>query len=224
MTKRKDTLKDYREGLVGGRLEKIQAALARFSHAKYSNITGLAKDVAGYVTILEASDDEKKPNGERAKKLRPVSHVTILRNDEYRALLNSFLSIEQEAGIPRERVDEALLRENEALRARLRLSQNKLVDAYADWGLVDGRSYVNPQEAKIYEWLRIALSVMDNMHRFSPGSFDFVTDPRGKRGMQPGLQAPMGLAATLEEMAEIEHARGALKEYLSKASAAKVAE
>lgn len=222
MAKRKDTLKDYREGLVGSRLEKIQAALARFSHARYSNITGLARDVAGYVTILEAGDDERKPNGERAKKLRPVSHVTILRNEEYRALLNSFLSIEQEAGIPRERVDQALLLENEALKSKLRLFQNKLVDAYADWDLVDGRSFVNPQETKIYEWLRTALSVMDNMHKFSPGSFDFVTDPKGKRGMQPGLQAPMGLAATLEEMAEIEHARGALKEYLLKASGAKV--
>lgn len=223
MAKRKDTLKDYREGLVGSRLEKIRAALARFSHARYNNITGLAKDVASYVTILEASEDEQKPVGERSKDLRPVSHVTILRNDEYRSLLNSFLDIEQEGGISRDRVDQSLLLENEALKAKVRLLGIKLVNAYADWELVDGATYISPNETKVYEWLRIVVSIMDKMQTFSPGSFEYVTDPKGKRGMPPGLHASMGLAATLEEMAELEKARSALKAHLSRSSDSKMA-
>lgn len=214
MDKQHDNLKAHREEKVDVRLNMIHSALAKMS-GRYKSLTALAKDVAKYVTVFEAAENSKKSEATRSKPLRPVSHITILRNVHYRTALQAFFDGGVDASTPQPLVDyNALLLELEELRSKNNLLKIKLTDAFMGWELADDHnSSALPNEDKVMSWLELLLSVINKMQELTPGTFDNVTDPKGKRGRGPGLHCPMGIAASPDEMLELHEIKQAISKW-----------
>lgn len=94
MAKTKDTFEAYRQTQKKLRLDFIDKALKILSNANYSNVTRLAKDVAKLVTEFELKYYLSLNESERGSELKPISHVTLLRNEDYRRALESALVAE----------------------------------------------------------------------------------------------------------------------------------
>lgn len=210
MSKRKDTFKGYREGMVESRLALVKAALEHLSNAYYTNVTRLARDVASFVTVLESAENNNLPDKYKKADLKPVSHVTILRNDEYRRLLDEFLlriNPEDEAELKPFIDVEALLIKNKGLEAQNRLLKNKLVNDHVQVEKIDDDMIRRGQQQidDLFSSLELMVSVVQNMQAATQGVFYRATADNDPKGKGPGFWGPYGLVATADEMLEIEN-------------------
>ncbi|MDW2777955.1 hypothetical protein [Pseudomonas sp. BEA3.1] len=212
MNKRKDTFKDYRERRVEARLEVVKAALRSLANSNHNNITRLAKDVASYVTAFELAENSVLDES-RQEDLKPVSHVTILRNEAYRTLLDEFLGkanahSDQKALMSFENEDLRL--KNVALEAKVRQLKNLLVDNLSGSEVyIDGQS----AEPKLYEMLDFMLCLVDRMQRSAPGCYKNVLEGEIGGRHSPGFHGPNGMVATIEEMRNFELIQIAVRDW-----------
>lgn len=218
MSKRKDTFKGHREGMVESRLALVKAALEHLSNAYYKNVTRLARDVASFVSLLESTENDKLPEKYRRSDLKPVSPVTILRNDEYRRLLDGFLlkshptdDVGQEQFID----VEALIIKNKGLEALTKLLKNKLADGRVGHEGLDGEALQISQKQveDLFSSLELLVSVVHNMQEKTLGVFYRATADNDPKGKGPGFWGPYGLVATAEEMLELEDISRRIKEW-----------
>ncbi|MFT2158005.1 hypothetical protein [Pseudomonas putida] len=216
MSKRKDTFKDYRERRVEARLDVVKSALRSLANANHNNITRLAKDVASYVTAFELAENSNLAAELRQEDLKPVSHVTILRNEAYRALLDDFLGkavahSDQNAIVSFE--NEELRLKNVALEAKVKQLKILLVDNLAGFELYDENK---PTEPKLYQMLEFMVSLVDRMQRSAPGCFKNVPEGEVSGRHTPGFHGPNGMVATPEEMLDFEQVQILLRDWKKK--------
>ena len=89
MNKRKYTFDEYRKSTQLLTLNKIRTSLKILKNAKFKNITSLAKSVASIINETESLKQDTN------NITRPLSYITLLRNNEYNKLLLIKLNGEQ---------------------------------------------------------------------------------------------------------------------------------
>ncbi|WP_095151304.1 hypothetical protein [Pseudomonas sp. Irchel s3b5] len=213
MARRTDTFDEYREKQKLARISNIQSALKIISNSSYSNITRLAKDVSKVVTEIELKNYEALPLAERPKEIKPVSHVTLLRNAEYRALLKDSLNISEKdcVAVTISSSDfEALKIRNAGLEAKVSLLKQTIINLDAGNLPTDSDQSVKLEEKVEYlrDNVRFLLRLIDDMNNDVPGVFVTVLDgEEDPRYSEPGFYGPMNLIATLEELKDLEKLR-----------------
>lgn len=213
MARRTDTFDEYREKQKIARISYIHSALKVLSNASYSNITRLAKDVSKVVTEIELKHHQALPFAERPNEIKPVSHVTLLRNSDYRELLERSLNIsaEDSVAVTFSVSDfEVLKIRNASLEAQVTLLKQTIRNF--DAGELPASSDENVKlEEKVKhlgENIKFLLKLISDMNSEVPGVF--VTILPGEEGAihpVPGFYGPMNLIATLEELESLEKLR-----------------
>lgn len=113
-----DPFCEYRDSNRNARIAHITHALKTLTNADYKNITRLAKDVAKIITELEA-----KVSAEDSDRLKPMSHVTLLKNKKYREVLEQAFDFETDV----ECSNKVSVAEYEALKYRCAGLESKIV-------------------------------------------------------------------------------------------------
>lgn len=213
MARRTDTFDEYREKQKLARISYINSALRIISNSSYSNITRLAKDVSKVVTEIELKNYQALPLAERPKEIKPVSHVTLLRNAEYRALLEHSINISEKnnvAGTFSVSDFEALKIRNASLEAQVSLLKQTIINF--DAGDLPFSSDENVKLEDKVKYLtnnvKFLLKFIDEMNDEARGVF--VTVLAGEEDpmhSEPGFYGPMNLIATLEELKDLEKLR-----------------
>ena len=213
MARRTDTFDEYREKQKLARISNINSALKIISNSSYSNITRLAKDVSKVVTEIELKNYQALPLAEKPKEIKPVSHVTLLRNAEYRALLEHSINISQKGSVAvtfSASDVEALRIRNASLEAQVSLLKQTIVNFDAGdlpVGL-DGNAKLEEKVKYLTGNVKFLLKFIDDMNSEARGVF--VTVLAGEEDpmhSEPGFHGPMNLIATLEELKDLERLR-----------------
>lgn len=85
----RDTFKEYRDKHRAARLSRIESAVKALNSASYKSISSFAKAVARIVTEFEEKNCVANQDG---RDCRPMSHITLLKNKEYRSVLEGACS------------------------------------------------------------------------------------------------------------------------------------
>lgn len=213
--RRSDTFEGYRGKRKAARVSHIQSALKILSNANYENVTSLAKDVAKIITEMELRNNLSLPEGQRLIDVKPVSHVTLLRNQDYREILDESFSPEDSVDAP----VAISFSDNEALKIRNagllgQIAQLKLTIRNLDAGdvLVSGDSEgLKKQVGLLGEDLRFLISFIDNMQ--SEASDIFLTVRPGEENSEygaAGYYGVMSMVATYDELIRLEKLRQSL--------------
>ncbi|MGJ7547661.1 hypothetical protein [Pseudomonas alloputida] len=210
---KKDTFDEYRENHRQQRIEFITKALLVLSNAKYSNITRLAKDVAKLVTEFELKAFFMQADAEREEVCKPVSHVTLLRNLNYRKILEDFMGSE----VKSEAVSGGVITDIEALKIRNASleSQNSLLKEKIrsiDLGAFSSQSIRDQSAEDEVEWLKHALNtlikIIDGMVGQASDIYRTVLEgEESERYPEPGFYGPWEKISTLDELRELDRVR-----------------
>ncbi|QLJ12635.1 hypothetical protein H0H12_19560 [Pseudomonas putida] len=199
--------------MVESRLGFVKAALDHLAHAHYNNVTRLARDVASFVSALEDTENGKLPEKYRKSDLKPVSHVTILRNSEYRRLLEAFLS----KGLSNEVAEQKPFIDVEELLIRIKSleSQNKILKNKILNGSLEAQDYSEDDrfdaERQLFLALDFVISLVGKMQDKAPGCFYNATPDNDPKEKGPGFWGPYGLVESYEEMQKFEKVSSSLK-------------
>lgn len=85
MISRTEIFKDHKKVVQEKRLGHLKSALIIIGKGSYNNITNLAQEVEKLITELEVKDS--KEDG----KFNPCSYTTLIRNQDYRLLLEAYV-------------------------------------------------------------------------------------------------------------------------------------
>ncbi len=86
MIRRTEIFEDHKKIVQEKRLGHLKSALIIIGKGSYNNITNLAQEAAKLITELEVKDS--KEDG----KLNPCSDTTLIRNQDYRLLLEAYVN------------------------------------------------------------------------------------------------------------------------------------
>ncbi|WOB57093.1 MULTISPECIES: hypothetical protein [Pseudomonas] len=207
-----DTFGEYRSKHKAARISHIHSALKILSDATYENVTGLAKGVAKIVTEIELRNHLSLPEDERLIDLKPVSHVTLLRNPDYRQILEQNYSrrVCVDAPVAISFSDyQALKIRNAGLAGQI--AQLKLTIRNLDAGDVlesgDSEELKN-QISLLGDDLKFLISFIDNMQ--SEASDIFLTVRPGEESTEfnaAGYYGVMSMVATYDELLRLEKLR-----------------
>jgi hypothetical protein len=137
--KRKSSFHEYQKQKEESRILAIRKALKIIVNSSYKNITRLAKDVAKILSEIELKDWELKADDSNFNKRpqpQPVSYTTLIRNSNYRTLLELHLNDQDVDSIEPSVSDFEMLgikcanleSENELLRDRLGNTEECLIE------------------------------------------------------------------------------------------------
>lgn len=217
MVQRLDPFDNYRTEHKALRIKHIRSALAILSNATYPNVTNLATDVAKIVTEFEQRDFESLPENTKAKAFKPVSHVTLLRNTDYRLYLDQSGMIEESADeIPAPTASdfEALKIRNASLHGQI--DQLKLTIRNIDSGVLPNSPEETDKLRSEVEGLRDSLQMVCKMldNVLGECSKMLITVPPGQETEQqssPGLWGLFDLLATYDELLKFDALRRQLR-------------
>ena len=213
MVQRLDPFDNYRAEHKALRIRHIRSALDILSKATYPNITNLAIDVAKIVKEFEYRDFELLPEKTKVKGFKPVSHVTLLRNSDYRLYLDRSGKIEESA----EETPVVTTSDFEALKIRNaslngQIDQLKLTIRNIDSGVLPNSPEETDKLRSENESLRDALTmvcrVLDNV--LGECSQVLITVPPGQETEQqpsPGLWGLFDIIATYDELLKLDTLR-----------------
>lgn len=214
---RKDTFDEYRENQKQQRIGFISKALVVLSNAKYVNITRLAKDVAKLVTEFEAKVYMAKAVSERDETLKPISHVTLLRNVAYRKILEDFMGVEDR---PEPSIN-GLLTDFEALKIRnasLETQNFLLKEKIRSIDLTGGHTVIPLGGASVEEVsnalkiIQVLIDIYDRIDIELGGGLEIIKDgAKTDRKDGPGLYGPLRRIASMDELELMDRARRMLK-------------
>jgi len=212
MNQKSSTFDAYRATQKRIRTGHIRAALKLLANAHYANVTRLAADAAKIVTELEKADNEKRAPGDR-RVVRNVSHVTLLRNRDYRYMLETALN---EAGEARS-CDSLSISDHEALKIRNANleSQNAILKERIrsfDLGhaavALDKATTGEKEVDRDREKISFLIGFIDRMQQQVGRAFVTVLPgDASQRYPDPGFYGPNGLVATYDELLRLQAIR-----------------
>jgi hypothetical protein len=217
LVQRLDPFDNYRTEHKALRIRYIRSALAILSNATYPNITNLAIDVAKIVKEYEFRDFESLPEKTKVKGFKAVSHVTLLRNSDYRLCLHQSGKIEVAA----EDIPVATASDFEALKIRNaslhgQIDQLKLTIRNIDSGILPN----SPEETDklrsevegLRDGLQMVCKILDNI--LGECSEVLITVTPGQETDQqpsPGLWGLFDILATYDELLKLDGFRRQLR-------------
>jgi len=210
---RVDPFEAHREDARAARITRIQNALDVLSSATFENVTNLAVGVAKIVAEIELRVYLTLPTDKQVKKFKPISHVTLLRNDKYRGLLEQHLSLSIESSVPVSVSSsdfEALKIRNASLAGHI--EQLKLTIRNLDSGIdpalsMDGEK-LRQDNDYLAEELKFVIRMLDDVLSGAGGMF--ITKMPGEEDRDfkvAGLHGPMDLVATYDDLLRLEALR-----------------
>jgi len=212
LASRVDTFEEHRDEARAARIARIQSALDVLSSANYENVTNLAKAVAKIVAEIELRNYLGLPSEMQAKAFKPISHITLLRNDKYRQILEQHLGQNVESCVPVSISSsdfEALKIRNASLAGHI--EQLKLTIRNLDSGdfvsSLDGEQLLK-DNACLSEDLKFVIGMLDDVLSGAGGMF--VTKMPGEEDKDftvAGLHGPMDLIATYDDLLRLESLR-----------------
>lgn len=217
MAEKHDNFYTYRAGQKASRIRHIASALAMLSKAMYPNVTNLAIDVAKIVTEYEFREFESLPEKFKAKGFKPVSHVTLLRNSDYRSCLERSGKIEgsaEEATLLTATDFEALKIRNASLHGQI--DQLKLTIRNIDSGVLPNSPEETERLRKTCDGLRndlmMVTTILDNVLAECRQVLIMVS-PGQENELQPtpGLWGLINCLATYDQLLQIDLLRRQLR-------------
>ncbi|QWA30511.1 hypothetical protein [Pseudomonas sp. RC3H12] len=209
---RKDTFQEHRDSHKAARIAHIHSALKVLSRANYKNITSLARGVAKIVTEYELSRNLSLPEHNRESNLKPVSHVTLLRNSDYRKILEKTIESEEVAALPTSISAsdyEALKIRNAGLEGQVAQLKHTIINLDSGGLLVSGDSEQLKEEiVKLSGDIKFLIAFIDGMQ--SEAMDVFVIVKPGEESLEysePGYHGVMNMVATYDELIRLEMLR-----------------
>lgn len=226
MAQRKDTFDAYRQSQKKQRVELIAQALKILSNGKYANISRLAKDVSKLVTEFELQRHLSLSEGERGEVIKPMSHVTLLRSDDYRPLLEKALAV-----LPKfPQKTEVSISELEACRIRIMSleTQNQLLKEKIrtiDLGMTPEANLARLGSSAtvdlrgFYQKLELLLTILDGVQEQVSKAFKTVLEgDETDYYPKAGLYGPSGIIVELSALHELSSIRQEVNEWFEQNS------
>lgn len=228
MVQRKDTFDAYRQAQKKQRIELIAQALKILSNGKYANISRLAKDVSKLVAEFELQRHLSLGEGERGEVVKPMSHVTLLRSDDYRPLLEKALAV-----LPKSpRKTEVSISELEACKIRIMSleTQNQLLKEKIrtiDLGMTSEANFARlgycataTVDLRVfYQKLELLLTILDGVQEQVSKAFKTVLEgDETDYYPKAGLYGPSGIIVELSALHELSSIRQEVNEWFEKNS------
>jgi len=206
---RKDTFQEHRDSHRAARIAHINSALKVLSRANYKNITSLARGVAEIVTEYELNQNLSLPEHDRDSDLKPVSHVTLLRNSDYRKILEKTLESEEVSALPTSISSsdyEALKIQNGRIEGQIAQLKHTIINLDSGGLMVSGDSEQFKEEiVKLNDDIRFLMAFIDGMQSeamdvfviIKPGEENFEYSEAGYHGV-------MNMVATYDDLIRLE--------------------
>ena len=218
MTKKFDPFAQHRSNTKALRIKHIKKALSTLSNGSYTKVTNLAIDVAKIVAEFEYREFLLLPEATQAEGFKPISFVTLLRNQEYRPLLDSVVVNKKSA----DSVISVSFSEFEALKVRNaglngQIEQLKLTIRNLDAGILPSSSEevdsMRVEAERLRGSLRLLFSIVDGMQSEGQGIYSTIL-PGDEDDIynSPGFWGPMHQIATYDEMAKLNKLRHELEQ------------
>ncbi|RZO09444.1 hypothetical protein EKG40_08305 [Pseudomonas moorei] len=191
------------EALVGQAISTIDAS-------KYGGITDYCKTLSAIITELRAARAVSPSSPYFNKKVKRFSHVTLLRNETYREMVEKeFNSSRGLEGTLEEQPDEdveELKFQVVSLSAQLNLMKDRVIAIDAGRGLTSiDNTEAEKIIAKLNQRVDMLIRVNQDVLNSVNGAFKLVLEPTEKQKVA-GMYGPRGLVATLEDLDEMKRA------------------
>lgn len=197
------------DGYVAARsaqIEKmLQQALRYVDAQKYGNVTDYCKALAAVISDVREAKAGDPTTPFYNKRVRKFSYITLLRNDDYRGMVDAIFDQSREALEQPEMVSEEALLKISSLNAQLNLLKDRLSSIKTgdqSNALVDANAQGTIRKLSLY--LSTTLTVYSTMREQFKGVTKIFDVPAKDI---PGLWSGYGLIADKETLQEIEDGR-----------------
>lgn len=187
----------------------IELAISMIDASKYGRITDYCRTLSAIITELRVAKSASPSSPYFNRKVKPFSHVTLMRNTTYREMVekqfnNSRVVIEEQQDEDEDL--EELKYKVVSLMAQTNLLKERII------ALDSGRGHTgidNAEAEKIIDKLnqrvemliRVNQDVLDSVN----GAFRLVLEPTEKQPVA-GMYGPKGLVASLDDLEEMKKA------------------
>jgi hypothetical protein len=209
--KRQSTFGPY----IAGRSAHIEAmvglAISMIDASKYGLITDYAKALSAIITELRTAKSASPSSPYFNRRVKPFSHVTLLRNKTYREMLekqfdDSRVVIEEQQDENKDGDVEELKYKVVSLMAQTNLLKERVIALDAGRGLTaidnaEAEKIIDKLNQRVEMLIRINQDVLDSVN----GAFRLILDPTEKQPVA-GMYGPKGLVASLDDLEEIKKA------------------
>lgn len=211
--KKPSTFDEYVAARSAQTEKMLQQAIRVVSASKYATITDYCKDLAGVISEVREAKSGDPTTPFFNKKVRAFSYITLLRNNDYRHLVEAAFNHGRESLEEPEAVSEEVLLKISSLQAQVNLLKDRLS------GVKTGRDSnafldANAQEMikKLARYLSATLIAYTAMRQQMSDLTRIITTPTDKHKI-PGLYSGMGLIIEMEVLHEIEDGRKFLEHF-----------
>lgn len=209
---RRDPFLGFREGGRNVRIGHIEHALGQLKGATYRSVTSLAISVAKLVTDAELAArvaDGGGPEEEPA----PMSHITLLKNDHYREILERYPGVTPKKKAVQDVVDleahRALQFKCGSLESQIEILKQMIVNQDSSEGLEykpDPLTHLTGCELTA-EDARFLFGLLDSIFEQLEGAVEIVLPMEEGDDREAGLHGPYGLIRSHEEMEYLQSIR-----------------
>ncbi|RMM83442.1 hypothetical protein ALQ71_03987 [Pseudomonas coronafaciens pv. striafaciens] len=208
----------------GEATERLVINAARTVDAsKYANLTEYCKDLAKIITQLRAAEAQSPASPFHTSKCRNFSHVTLLRNESYRKIIEQVFNVSRSNTMVEQAAEEnldLLKVQNAGLAAQISLLRAKIIsmDSDQDGGGLrglsgeyeEGGAVINELNHRIFVMLKVYRALRLNMGK----AVRYLEVP--SNGNEAGLVGVRGQVATLAELDQMRLAEESLPADLRK--------
>lgn len=183
----------------------LQQALRYVDAQKYGNVTDYCKALAAVISDVREAKAGDPTTPFYNKRVRKFSYITLLRNDDYRRMVDATFDQSREALEQPEMVSEEALLKISSLNAQLNLLKDRLSSIKTgdqSNALVDANAQETIRKLSLY--LNTTLAVYSTMREQFKGLTKIFDVPAKDI---PGLWSAYGLIADKEALHEIEDGR-----------------
>ncbi|WP_342651246.1 hypothetical protein [Pseudomonas sp. REB1044] len=205
--KKPSTFDEYVAARSAQTEKMLQQAIRVVSARKYSTITDYCKALSGVISEVREAKSGDPTTPFFNKKIRAFSYITLLRNNDYRHLVDTAFNHGRESLDEPEAVSEEILLKISSLQAQVNLLKDRLsgvktgVDSNA---LLDANAQETIQ--KLASYLTATLGAYSTMRQQLSGFTKVITTPTEKHKIA-GLYSGMGMIIDMEALHEIEDGR-----------------
>jgi hypothetical protein len=179
--------------------------------SKYGRITDYCRALSAIITELRVAKSASPSSPYFNRKVKPFSHVTLMRNTTYRELVekqfnNSRAVIEEQHDEDENEDLEELKYKVVSLMAQTNLLKERVIALDSGRGLTgidnaEAEKIIDKLNQRVEMLIRVNQDVLDSVN----GAFRLVLQPTEKQPVA-GMYGPKGLVASLDDLEEMKKA------------------
>lgn len=185
----------------------IEHTLRVVDATKYGNLTEYCKALAVVITEIRAAKAGDPSTPFYNKRVRPFSFITLLRNENYRHIVEGMFKLSRGTLEQPEAVSEEAMLKIASLQSQVNLLKDRLsgISTAAGSNALDDAG-AQENLAKLREYLTITVDVYTKMRMDLKGALKSVSEPNEKYRIC-GLYSAYGLIADVDSLQKIEEGR-----------------